>query len=639
MIYRLTCLLGSLAGRGFRLDETITRIGRHASSDIVVSSDFVSSQHCEVRVDGDRVLITDLGSKNGTRVNDVPIDTCEIAPGDQVMVGDARFSLVAVGDVGAGISLVQDPEGGTATVTLQVKENPYLRPESRQSMQAQKWHRALSDLGALCDLARMAAQSQDEDELLRDAVELLFENLGCARAAVLLTDAGTEELRVAATRAAMDRRSDTVVADRALVETVVTQNVSALGWCHGPTDTPKCGLPQEQASEIGPPEADRGRVLCAPISSGEEVLGTLYSARSEEATPFDGDDLNLISAAGYQLGMALEAIRSRERLAMENRSLRRSIDMQDAMKGQSDAMKEVFDAIKRAAPTDETILLRGETGTGKELVAAAIHHNSRRRDKPFVRVNSAAIPETLVESELFGHFKGAFTGADSDKPGLFEQAHEGTIFLDEIGDLSPQAQAKLLRILENGEVKRVGSGEVIYVDVRVVAATNKDLDAAAEAGEFRADLLFRLKVIEIQLPPLRERTGDIPRLAGYFLSQAAADVPRKITGFSAGSMRAFCNYHWPGNVRELKHAVRSAVVMGTSSGTEIEVDDLPSRILLAKPVAAEGDTAELSLDEVQQRHVLRVYRAMKGNIKQTASVLGIGRNTLYSKLRDYGVIE
>ncbi|MGD9903403.1 MAG: sigma 54-interacting transcriptional regulator [Vicinamibacterales bacterium] len=301
---------------------------------------------------------------------------------------------------------------------------------------------------------------------------------------------------------------------------------------------------------------------------------------------------------------------------------------------QSAAMQKVLDLARRVAQVDTTVLITGESGVGKERIARVIHDESARTAGPFVAINCGAVPETLLESELFGHARGAFTGATQDRPGLFEAANHGTLLLDEIGEVTPAMQVKLLRVLQEREVRRVGENKGRPVDVRVLAATNRDLVEEIRAARFRQDLYYRLRVVELRVPPLRERRDDVLPLARTFLASAAARTGRKALTFSAAAAHQLVRYDWPGNVRELENAVERAVVL--ASGERIAADDLPDEVRV--PPAADGAGA-CSLAEVERRHVLAVLQAADGNRARAAATLGIGVATLYRKLKEYGTLE
>ncbi|RMF64549.1 MAG: sigma-54-dependent Fis family transcriptional regulator [Calditrichaeota bacterium] len=288
--------------------------------------------------------------------------------------------------------------------------------------------------------------------------------------------------------------------------------------------------------------------------------------------------------------------------------------------------------MSRVVESDATVLIEGESGTGKELVARAIHYNGDRRDKPFMALFCGSLPDSLLESELFGHKKGAFTGAVADKRGLFEAAHGGTFFLDEVGDLSPQLQTKLLRVLQEGEIKRVGENEIRKVDVRIISATNRDLYAMVKEGTFREDLYYRLNTISIRMPPLRQRKSDIPLLAHHFLDKFAVKKKAGIKGIDKDAQEALMNYSWPGNVRELENTIERAVVM--ARGEFITVDDLR---LPSTAGGVEKVEAGMSLKEVEKRLVARTLQEQEGNVSETARILGVSRRWLHYKIKEWNL--
>ncbi|MEK6656353.1 MAG: sigma 54-interacting transcriptional regulator, partial [Nitrospirota bacterium] len=301
--------------------------------------------------------------------------------------------------------------------------------------------------------------------------------------------------------------------------------------------------------------------------------------------------------------------------------------------GKSEEMKEIFGILEKISKTDATVLITGETGTGKELVAKAIHENSHRSKKPFVVIDCSAIARNLIESELFGHEKGAFTGAVSTRHGAFETANGGTIFLDEVGEIEPDMQPRLLRVLEAREIKRVGSTNIIPVDVRIIAATNRDLSAEIKKNRFREDLFYRLSVININLPQLRDRKDDISLLIDYFIKTNKA---RKVKGVAKETLDILINYRWPGNVRELRNVIERAIALGASDYIE------PKDLILLKPQASEKDTADLSgktLEEIEKSAIIQTLKAHKGNKTTTAKALGIAYSTLYEKMKKYEIGE
>lgn len=345
------------------------------------------------------------------------------------------------------------------------------------------------------------------------------------------------------------------------------------------------------------------------------------------AKPFKKEDIKLVVRRSLD----------HSRLVRENARIREELRERHGspLIGSSPAMLEVYTLVARVSSGKSTVLLEGESGTGKELVAHAIHANSPRRGRPFVPVNCAALQDTLLESELFGHEKGAFTGAVVAKQGLFETADQGTLFLDEIGDIGQALQVKLLRVIQEQEVRHVGGTASIKVDVRIVAATNRDLAQMVKDGKFREDLFYRLNVVRIVLPPLRERREDIPMLAHHFLQKASSANDQPVRGFVPETMALLERYHWPGNVRELENVIERTVSL--APGPLIMPDDLPEAVRKAEPAPTGGDESLLSLADVEKRHLARVLRETGGNKVRAAKILGIDRRTLYRMAERFGM--
>jgi len=349
-------------------------------------------------------------------------------------------------------------------------------------------------------------------------------------------------------------------------------------------------------------------------------------ARDFIQKPWENERLLTILRTQVELHRALRAA---ERLAAENRLLR--AEGRPEFIAAAPAMQSVLQAIARVGPSDANVLISGEHGTGKEVVAQTLHALSPRASHSLVAVNTGALPEGTFESELFGHVKGAFTDARADRIGRFELADGGTIFLDEIGNVTVRQQAKLLRVLESGEIERVGSSRTRRVDVRVISATNSDLQAACASGQFREDLLFRLNTVEIHIPPLRERREDIPALAGHFLSRYASRYRRPIQGFDASALQSLVQHNWPGNVRELEHTLERAVLMCRSN--EIQSADLG----LTLPRPQNQNLEELSLEAVESILIRKALQRYQGNVSQAAEALGLSRGALYRRMEKYGL--
>jgi DNA-binding NtrC family response regulator len=367
------------------------------------------------------------------------------------------------------------------------------------------------------------------------------------------------------------------------------------------------------------------------MRSRSRAIGVIYLDTTDPIVRFDEDHLQLLAGIAGIAAVSLENARQMEWLEGENSRLRSSLAIEHSMIGESAAMQEVYSFIQRVAPARSAVLICGESGTGKELAAHAIHVNSLRAAQPFVPINCAALTETLLESELFGHVKGAFTDARADRVGRFELADRGTLFLDEIANVPLKQQAKLLRVLETGEMERVGSSKTHKVDVRVISATNADLKLESAEGRFRSDLLFRLNTVELPIPPLRERKEDIPLLAAHFLKLYSQRYRKSLKGFDSSALQKMLDHPWPGNVRELDHATERAVLMSTSDQIQ------PADLGLESEKTASARIEDLSLEEVENLLIKKALARHSGNISHAADALGLSRSALYRRMQKYGV--
>lgn len=377
-------------------------------------------------------------------------------------------------------------------------------------------------------------------------------------------------------------------------------------------------------------------IIASPVEYQGEVLGTLEVLNPSDKPQFDNADLILLEALASQVAIAIRYCDTYSRLNQENIELKKAINLEHKIIGQSKPVREVMQLAEKIAPFDVTVLLTGESGTGKELVARAIHENSPRKNKPFVAVNCTALPENLIESELFGHERGAFTGAVATRKGKFEIASGGTLFLDEIGDMGFSVQAKILRVLETGVYERVGGDQAIKANVRIVAATNKNLRQLVEEQKFREDLYYRLNEMHIEIPPLQNRKSDIPLLINHFLHLFSSLFQKKVTGISDDVLDLFMSYDWPGNIRELKNVIKASVVL-TDSQT-ISLDDLPEEIrgTNSKKFPLSADIG--SLEELEKQYITKVLRENDWKKSKTAQILNISRPTLDAKIKHYGII-
>ena len=371
-------------------------------------------------------------------------------------------------------------------------------------------------------------------------------------------------------------------------------------------------------------------IMAVPLTIKTRPIGAIYLDSVERRAGFKAETLPFITAFANQAAIAIENARLYAALQEENKILKKQIQQTYSFKeiiGRSQPMQKVYELMESIIDSDITVLISGESGTGKELVARALHYNGPRKDKPFMALFCGALPENLLESELFGHKKGAFTGATADKKGLFETADGGTFFLDEIGDLSIKIQTELLRVIQEGEIKRIGENYLRHVDVRIIAATNKNLDELVKTGQFREDLYYRLNVIKIHLPPLRVREGDVPLLAHYFLDKYAAKSKKQIQGFSPEAIARLNHFHWPGNIRELENTIERAALLTRDIFIQPENLQLPESELKLPE--------KMSLKDFEKQIVHKTLAENESNISKTAEQLGVSRRWLHYRLKEW----
>ena len=397
-------------------------------------------------------------------------------------------------------------------------------------------------------------------------------------------------------------------------------------------------------SDLKMPEADGIEVLEKTKQLSSQTLTIIITAHATVETAVEAlrkgaSDYILKPIDFEEVIIRIKNLLEHKELLQENRYLREQIERKfnfNHIIGESDAMKQVYDMISRVSNASTHVLITGASGTGKELVARAIHSNSDRSGKPFMALNCGSIPDDLVEAELFGYKKGAFTGADKDHKGIFEAAHGGTVFLDEIGELPPNIQVTLLRVLQEKEVKPVGSNKTVNIDARIITATNRDLEKQVEQGNFREDLYFRLNVVEIALPALSERKEDIPILTHHFLNKYNRELNRSVKGVTSDAMSALISYEWRGNVRELENVIERAVLLG--AGDHITIDDLPASIRnTEEKVNVDSQSLDSAVQAFEKHHIQSVLKRTDGNKSETARLLGIDPSTLYRKMERYGI--
>lgn len=618
-------------------------LGRAATNRIVLKDDLCSREHAEIyRADG-RWRLRDLSSLNGTRVNTERLDNeWELEPNDDVHLG--RTHLIFVEDMAQLPDVPMQPRSSEGVSikkrlgqTRFLTPIPPLMPADATPMDTQadttpppsrERHNLSRDLALLYRLALDMGSAADYEQLVKVVLDGLLEGIPAEVGAILSVKEG-RDLEVTA-----HRHRDPALTSYTRISEYVSNEVMASREAILAEDVARDRYlrNRESLQDLGATS-----LICAPVVFGEHVLGLIHLYCTDPHRALDAEDLEFAMAVAKQLGAVIHQLLRQDTLSKENRVLRDQLKVESELVGDSPAMKQTEHQIGRVAATNATVLIRGESGSGKELIARAIHYSSLRKEGPFVCLNCAALTETLLESELFGHEKGAFTGATEKKVGKFEAADRGTIFLDEIGEMSQSTQAKFLRVLEGHPFERVGGNTPIRADVRVLAATNQPLEKAVQDGSFRRDLFFRLQVVEVHAPPLRDRKSDLPLLADHFLKRFVRETGRKIRGFTPAAHKKMQDYHWPGNVRELRNVVERAVALG--NGPVLDAADIwLSSLEVGGPVppgAPALDYLPVSLEEIEKRHILSTLQHTDWNKSQAASILGIERSTLDRKIKAY----
>jgi Nif-specific regulatory protein len=609
-------------------------LGRSRDNTVVVRDELASRLHAKIYFEDGRWHLRDFGL-NGTRVDGSRVSgAVELGDGDEIQIGETvvRFtSKVAAGAKPAPPVVVQPsaaPAGSTATHkssaesnhgVTKVHEFPPDRVARGEPPDTELTARQLrvDDLTALCKFMTAALETRTPHDLIALALRAILHQTTAKMTGYLSLDPDDPTPKV-------------VMPEAAAVDMPLSRKLTQKAYQTGKTvwlfpDLTASRPPTDSLQSF----AD---AICIPLKASGEPFAALHVYRTARA--FTERDVRFIEAVAGYVAHGLEIHRNRRTLEAENSRLRIHTPAADDIIGESSSVIHLRQQIYRAAPQGFTVLVTGESGAGKELVALALHRNSKRASGPLVVVNCAAIAPTLLEAELFGYRKGAFSGADRDHPGLFQQADEGTLFLDEVGELSPECQAKLLRVIEGKAFRPVGATQDVKVDVRIVAATHRDLDKEVKAGRFRQDLCFRLKVITIRVPPLREHPEDIPELASFFLAKVSAECRRnfKLTG---AAMRKLQAYAWPGNVRQLRAVLESAAVMSESDALDAEaipltgISELPSSGAHPMP----DIPPSLDMEEIETWAIRRALKQTNGNVSHAAKLLGMSRDTLHTKIK------
>ncbi|MEZ4391423.1 MAG: sigma 54-interacting transcriptional regulator [Polyangiales bacterium] len=677
---RLEVEKGEAKGRCWERDDLAEiALGRAPNSDLLLPDWHVSGSHGLIRVhrETSKVIYIDRRSTNGSRVRRggaiLPVDSSvgferELLSGDELLLGDPEQSVVVrvtTRALGPQHTVpVLSVTGAMLAVTAPIPEEPKapplppeapppppepeakvvaMRPVASVEASRQSFESDPVSLKNLLASMRGLSGALDLDEVVEAATTAVFDAVPRAThlTVSLRDESGDKPVYVPITtrvRGSSGIPAEAVPISKSVVKKVIEQRAAVLA-ADAMRDV------GETASILG------ARILStmgAPLWKGDEILGVIQVDNRASPGVFKERDLDLLMVVAQQAGLAFANAQLYRRLKLaelsartENTYLKQKAQKRfEGMIGDSSAMRQLFEKLSKVIDTRVTVLIEGETGTGKERVASAIHYQSRRKDRLFIAQNCAALPETLLEGELFGHKKGAFTGAVEDKKGLFELADGGTLFLDEIGEMPIGLQAKILRVLQEGEVRPLGSGTVRSVDVRIVTATNRNLEQEVEAGRFRQDLYYRLQVFPVRIPALRERRDDVPLLAHHFLKRYAVELGKPIAGFSQQTLELLMSHSWPGNVRELENEIQRLVIQSEPGGY-IMAEHLSPRIrkvegMLDKIQPPRGTLKDM-MEHIEKWMLIEALREHGNNKSATAKTLGITREGLHKKLKGYGI--
>ncbi len=633
MLPRLLVLSGPLKDSIIPLSEGEITIGREASNGIAIADPSVSRKHCLLTGQDGRFRVRDLDSRNGTLVNRTAVEEQWLQHGDEIAAGDSSFVFLLEEDEklspGEGRVEFEDAQCTAETTILHPRDVVYLHPD-RLLRELPATSRVARNLNALLKISRIVHAIRDLNQLQEQLLDLIFEVAPAGRGAILLADREGQQFNSMFARMRQAGQGQLVKVSRTVARQVLEQGVAILG-----SDVPS----HDELRDVESLAASQVRsLLCVPLTVFQRVIGCIYLDSESIDSRLNEEHLQLVTAVAGISAVALENARRLQWLEEENERLTVEISQERSLVGEGVRMKEVYQFLKRVAPAEATVLIEGESGTGKELAARAIHRNSARATKPFIAINCAAIPETLLESDLFGHERGAFTGAVSQKKGRFEVADGGVVFLDEIGEVAPALQVKLLRVLQEREFERVGGTHPIKVDIRLIAATNCNLEQAVRNGRFRQDLYYRLAVLKITMPTLRDRREDIPMLVRHFVQKHAKHCKVKPRPVSREALACLVNYDWPGNVRELENAIEHALVLGASD--MILPEDLPESLLERTPPPEMIEAKyHQAVKELKKQLILDAVEQTQGSYADAARILGVHPNYLHRLIRNLELKE
>ncbi len=580
-------------------------IGSSSANQLQLTDSTISDRHCTLLQKEDRYELIDLESHNGTFVNGIPIHRRFLEHGDTIRIGQSELTfLLQTNEDSARVQLTGDSPAPALNATRIDQTSAFVSGVDVGRM--------TRDLVALFRITNAINSFRDPTLLQQELLHLILEVVPASAGAVILIDDLNSEPSSVCTHDRKRGDNQPIHVERQLIHRAIWERSAISADISQPTGATK--------------------VLCLPLIAVEKILGVLYLICPDVSPEPHEDHTPFLEPVSRIAAVTLENLLTLDTLRSENRLLKEELRQTRQLIGESRQVKHIEAFIARVANGGSTVLIRGESGTGKEVIARAIHYSGPHPDRPFIAVNCAAIPEALLESELFGHEKGSFTGAIGTRKGKFELAAEGTLFLDEIGELPSPMQAKLLRVLQQREFERVGASQPLTFKARVLAATNKNLEQAIKSSEFRQDLYYRLNVVSITVPPLREHREDIPLLALYFATRHAEKSKRPFKGISLEARTLLMSYSWPGNVRELENAIEHAIVLGLTD--EILPEDLPASILEEQSSGLKEARYHDVLNQTKREMILKALQETKGNYPEAARLLNIHPKYLHRLARN-----
>ena len=664
---RIVISQGIGKGTVYEISGDVT-IGRASSSRIQLFGKQISRDHAMIMKKDKEFLIKDLSSKNGVLINNKKIPGQQkLETNDQIAIGTVQlvyepdFEIIGQPEpldpnetkkitdpsIGGGLIILPEEDSSpTALISTPIDEDSSLIEDTKTMKTLDDKENKLSNINtlkemrntarrlkALYEISTVLSSTLDEKQLLKKSMQVILKVFKSERGAIIFCDEKGSNPYPAFNMSRQGKSFDITIS-QTILKQVLKKRQAVL--CPNTDIDPRFQLSQSlRLDQIK-------SVLCVPLVTTNKLLGALYLDTRELVRSFGQEDIRLLVTIAQQLATSIENARLYRQANEEVTALRNKVKSEVSLIGEHKKMIEVLDKIRKVSASDATILLIGETGTGKELMAHAVHYESPRRNKPFIAVDCSAIPAGLLESELFGHEKGAFTGADRMKPGKFELAHGGTLFLDEISSMNLTTQMKLLRVLEERKLTHVGGLKLISINVRIIAASNQNMETAVKKGEFREDLFYRLAVVPIHIPPLREHKSDIALLVDYYREKFSHETGKNITEISSEALKIMTNHAWPGNVRELRNAMERSIVLCEKN--TITPDDLPpsvSQKIGHRELTTLSGLPNLSLPEitkqVEKQCILKALEESNGKKIKAAKILKISRPTLDKKLKEYRI--